>query len=393
MVNNTLKLLCVANLGSTSFKCKLYRWEEKLTVIATAHIENIGKANSLGEVMIGQNKNSSEIKCNTHLEGFNYLINYLISHDVFKSLKDLTCIAYKAVHGGPLKGAMIINDSVINTMKQFLPFAPVHNSIYITLIEDIRDVYPNLLQAAYFETSFHTDIPEYRSIYGIPYEWKDQFGIKKYGFHGSSHGFIAHTLAERFSEREKIISLHLGGSSSICAIYGGKSIATSFGATPQSGLFQNNRVGDFDVFCIPALIDYYKDLKEILQILSSQSGFLGISGESNDFRDIQIQAEKGNKRAQLAMDAFIDNCIGFIGMYWAYLEGIDALVFTGGIGNGSIYLRKQIAEKLSFYGVRIDDYANENGLEIISDKKSSVRLYNIKTDEEFIVATKCIAVM
>jgi acetate kinase len=281
-----------------------------------------------------------------------------------------------------------VDDALIAEMERVTPFAPAHNPIYLNAMKTIRKNFPDLTQVARFETSFHGTIPEKRVTYGVPYAWKQEVGIRRYGFHGSSHQYITQTLAKLQPDARKIVNCHLGGSSSICGILDGKSIATSMGATLQSGLFNNNRVGDFEAFCIKPVMDHYGyTLDETLEILSKRSGLLGISGVSNDLRLVLEAAGQGNQQAQLAFDTLCDNILGYVGMYAAYLNGLDALVFTGGIGCGSHALRKQVCENLGYLGLELDEEKNiGRGDGIISTPGSKVTVWRLKTDEESVVA-------
>ena len=255
-------------------------------------------------------------------------------------------------------------------------------------MKDIRQRYPNLKQIARFETSFHGTIPDCRTTYGVPYQWRQELGIRKYGFHGSSHEYIAGKVQQLNPEAKKVISCHLGGSSSICAIEAGKSIATTMGATVQSGLFNNNRVGDFEAFCLPMLMEHYDgSLDKVLKVLASQSGLLGLSGVSNDLRLVLQAMDEGNAQARLAVETLVDNIVGYIGMYTAYLGGLDALVFTGGIGLHSDRIRQMVCSRLGYLGLYLDEEKNTAAnTELISSARSSVEVYRLKTDEEIVVA-------
>ena len=254
-------------------------------------------------------------------------------------------------------------------------------------MKTLREHYPELVLIARFETAFHQSVPEYRRVYGIPYEWAQTYGVKRYGFHGSSHEYIAWHMAQMLPQARRVISMHLGGSSSVCAILDGRSVAVSMGATPQSGLFHNNRVGDFDPFCLPYLMEQTGlSLEGILQVLGSESGFLGLSGLSGDLREVEEAYETGDSRARLTIQAFADNLAGYVGQYAVYLEGIDALVFTGGIGYNSRLIRRLVCQKLAYMGVTIKEAAEEEGDRVISRSDSRIQVWVVKTDEERIIA-------
>lgn len=385
------KRIIVLNIGSTSFKFKYYHNGIKDGVKAYGNLENIGFDTGKYKIILGEKCVEGQCEISNHQQAFELCVKMLCKEKVLLSMDDLDAVGYKAVHAGALSGARIVDDKLLQQMAKYLSFAPVHNKSYMTMMEQILKEYPNLLQIAYFETSFHSSIPEKRALYGVPYEWNEKYGIRRYGFHGSSHSYIAKKTKELEPKANRIISIHLGGSSSICAIKNGVSIANSMGATPQSGLFQNNRVGDFDVFCIPVLYEQMNgDLDKVMDMLSTQSGFLGLTGCSNDFREVLEMVENNNQRAQLALAAFIDNIVGYIGMYIAYLKGVDAIVFTGGIGQNSNKLRNLVCGELGYMGILLDQDKNSlNDGGKISSIDSSISIYALETNEELMVAMQC----
>ena len=385
-----MEKIFVMNLGTTSFKFKLYAFEgEKASVLATGELESVGAAESYYELTYADGrcrKESTPIP--DHGAAFSHCFGILQQDGILRDLDDLSAVGYKAVHGGELSGTCLVDDALIAEMERVTPLAPAHNPIYLNAMKTIRSRFPGLTQVARFETSFHGTIPEKRVTYGVPYQWKEELGIRRYGFHGSSHQYIAQTVARLQPGARRIINCHLGGSSSICAILDGKSVATSMGATLQSGLFNNNRVGDFEPFCLKPLMDHYGyTLEEVLGILSKKSGLLGLSGVSNDLRLVLEAAEGGNRQAKLAVEVLADNILGYIGMYAAYLNGLDALVFTGGIGTNSAVLRKMVCDGLGYLGLSLDGEKNEGrGDGTISTEDSRVTVWRLKTDEESVVA-------
>ena len=383
--------IMVLNLGSTSFKFKYYPNGAQESEAASGYYESIGSQNGEYRIKAGDKIIQGDIVCNNHREAIEDAVSWLAQENILSGVEDLDAIGYKAVHAGALKGARKVDESLLSVMERYLSFAPAHNACYMSMMKQMIQAYPEVLQIAYFETSFHASIPEKRAVYGVPYEWKGKYGVRRYGFHGSSHSYIAAKVKELNPLAEKIISLHLGGSSSICAIKNGESIACSMGATPQSGLFQNNRVGDFDVFCLPELVKQMDGgLDEVMEILATKSGFLGVSGVSNDLREILQAKGNGNKRAILAVDAFVDNIVGYIGMFSAYLKGVDALAFTGGIGLRSSELRALVCKELEYMGICLDSDANLSGEECkISTDESEISVYTLNTNEELMVAQKC----
>ena len=392
-----MKKIFIMNLGTTSFKFKLYHFSaQQQLVLASGEIESVGAAQSAYELQLGESKKEKGVTpIPDHGAGFAFCVDMLQQGGILSGLEDLDAVGYKAVHGGSLSGTQPVDDALLAEMERVTPLAPAHNPIYLRAMKDIRARYPQLKQVARFETSFHGTIPDCRTTYGVPYQWRQELGIRKYGFHGSSHEYIAGKVQQLNPKAKKVISCHLGGSSSICAICDGKSIATTMGATPQSGLFNNNRVGDFEVFCLPMLMEHYDgSLEKVLKVLSKESGLLGLSGVNNDLRLVLQAMDEGNQQARLAADTLVDNIVGYIGMYAAYLNGLDALVFTGGIGLHSDRIRQMVCSRLGYLGLDLDEEKNTAAnTELISSARSSVEVYRLKTDEEIVVARNVYALL
>lgn len=386
-----MQRIFIMNLGTTSFKFKLFDMDENEAVLAQGELECVGSERSHYEIRLADGREVvGDEEVTDHGRAFTLCFEKLKELGALQTLEDLSAVGYKAVHGGNLSGTCLVDEALMEEMERVTPLAPAHNPIYLNAMRSIAEQYPDLTQVARFETSFHQSIPEKRVVYGVPYEWKENFGIRRYGFHGSSHQYISQKMAQLEPGAKKIVSCHLGGSSSICAIENGKSVATSMGATLQSGLFNNNRVGDFEVFCLPMLLPHYEnDLDKVLGVLSKESGLLGLSGISNDLRPV-TEAMEANPRAKLAVETLADNILGFVGMYAAYMNGLDGLVFTGGIGLGSSLVRKLVCENLGYLGLKLDEQANEeSGDGCISTKDSRVKVWRIKTNEELVVA-RCV---
>ena len=236
--------IIVLNLGSTSYKFKLFTRE--LDLLASGGVENIGAPESAYRLAAGEARREGVWKCATHEDAFAQCLDALVEMGALSSLGDLDAVGYKAVHGGRISGARLVDEEVLSEMERMCVYAPAHNPIYLRSMRGLRERYPGLAQVASFETTFHQTIPEYRAVYGLPYEWVEKYGVRRYGFHGASHSYIAWKMGELQPRARRVVSCHLGGSSSVCAILDGRSVATSFGATLQSGLFHNNRVGDMD---------------------------------------------------------------------------------------------------------------------------------------------------
>lgn len=365
-------LVLVANLGSTSFKYKLLDMSRGGEVLARGGYERIGQAG-------GPYANHGEVI------------------DVI--LKDIPkrpdAIGFKAVHGGPISGAVRVTDEVIATMEQFADVAPAHNPPYIAAMRAFGEKMPGTPQVAAFETAFHQTIPMSRQVYGIPYEWTEKLGVRRYGFHGASHRYIATRVKELVPGGKRVISCHLGGSSSMCAIDSGKSVATSMGLTPQAGLLQNNRVGDFDTFALLKLLPQGLSAEDVLKKLGKEGGLLGVSGVSNDMRDIEKAASEGNERAKLAIDAYVEGIRHYLGAYLVALGGCDVLVFTGGIGENGAGIRESVCRGLGFAGIVLDEGKNRvrGKEEKISAVESGAEIWVVPTNEELIVARQTEAVL
>jgi acetate kinase len=362
----------VANLGSTSFKFKLLDMELNGREVTRGGYERIGQ---------------KDAPYKTHGDVIDVILKGLG--------KKPDAIGFKAVHGGPISGAVRVNDDVIKTMEQFADIAPAHNPPYIAAMKAFASKLPGVPQVAAFETAFHQTIPMSRQTYAIPWEWTDKLQIRRYGFHGASHRYIATRVAELVPGARRVISCHLGGSSSICAIENGKSIATSMGLTPQTGLPQNNRVGDFDTFALQRLLKTGITVDDVLKKLGKEGGLLGISGVSNDMRDIETAAAQGNERAKLALDVYIESVRHYIGAYLVALGGCDVLVFTAGIGENGVALREAVCKNMEFAGIALDHSKNQvRGQETkISKVESNAEIWIVPTNEELIVARQVEAVL
>lgn len=389
----------VANLGSTSFKCKLYSMPDE-AVIAEGAADRIGQGGSNWELTVY--KDGSDVveegkqDLPDHSAAIEMLLAAMIRDGAISGLSDIHAVGFKAVHGGPISGAVRVDEQVLTTMEQFVAFAPAHNPPYIAAMKAFEEKLPGVPQVAAFETAFHQTIPAYRQLYAVPYEWTQDFGVRKYGFHGASHRYISERMRQIAPGVERIINLHLGGSCSACAIDAGDSVATTMGATPQTGIFHNNRVGEFDAFAFHRLHEVGLDNDAIFKKLSKESGLLGISGVSADMREVEAAAAEGNERAKLALDAFVDVCRQTIGAYLTVLQGLDALVFTAGIGQHGSEVREAVCANLDFMGIEIDRDKNReaNGkVETRLDKGGKVQIWVLPTNEELVVARQVVDVI
>ncbi|MEX0654192.1 MAG: acetate/propionate family kinase [Phycisphaeraceae bacterium] len=394
-------LILVANLGSTSFKYKLFDLAPDSAtpprVLGSGSADRIGDAESAWQATVGEHADEGAAHLPDHAAAVQLHLDALQRFEAIRSISDIDAIGFKAVHGGPISGAVVVDDDVLATMQRFADVAPAHNPPYIAAMRAFRDMLPGVTQVAAFETGFHQSIPLARQVYGIPHEWTEQLGIRRYGFHGASHRYIATRLGELDPSATRIINFHLGGSSSVCAIRDGRSVANSFGMSAQSGLFHNNRVGDFDVFALRKLMAAGHELPDILTRLSKEGGWLGVSGVSADVRDVQAAAAQGNERAQLAVDAFTEGCRHYLGAYLVALGGADAISFTGGIGQHDATLRAAVCDGLGFAGVRLDAAKNKKVTgkdeQRIDAAEGDVAVWVLPTNEELIVARQTAEVL
>ncbi len=388
-------IVLVANLGSTSFKYKLFDMSAGEAVIAQGAADRIGRTAS-DWTFTAANKaplaGSSALA--NHEAAIDLHLKLLFDNAVIRNLQDVEAIGFKAVHGGPLD-VVRVDGHVLSVMEQFSDVAPAHNPPYIAAMRAFGRRMPQVPQVAAFETAFHRTVPLRRQAYAIPHEWTEKLEIRRYGFHGASHRYIATRMAEINPAARKIISCHLGGSCSVCAIMDGKSVANSFGMTAQTGIPHATRTGDFDAFAIVKLLQTGLPLETIWKMLGSQSGLLGASGVSSDCREVQQAAAAGNSRARLALDIFVEAVRHYIGAYLAVLNGADAIVLTGGIGQHAASIRKEILSGMEYAGMVLDESGNQNvrGEARIDGAGSRVQLWVLPTNEELIVARQTVSVL
>lgn len=392
-------LVLAANLGSTSFKYKLYDLSDVASPrqLGSGSADRIGQTGGAWTLQHADQTQQGQADFPDHADAASFHMDRLVEYDVIESVEAIEAIGFKAVHGGPIRGAVEVDDPVLETMQKLAPLAPAHNPPYLAAMRAFKQKLPNVRQVAAFETAFHATIPQSRQVYGAPHEWIEQYGVRRYGFHGTSNAYIAQRMTTLAPKCRKIINFHLGGSASVCAIRDGKSAAHSMGATPQTGLFHANRVGDFDAFAVLALIESGMDVKTIYDTLSKKSGWLGLSGVSADLRDVEQAAVRGDERAQLAIDAFVESCRHYLGAYLAVLNGADALVFTAGIGQHSSAIRQAVCADLEFAGVVLNRQrnaeANGQAETRVDESSSSVQIWVVPTDEEWIVARQTATVL
>jgi acetate kinase len=387
-----MKIL-VANLGSTSFKYRLFDMTDE-RVLARGGVERIGSAQSKCFVEVGGVREELTIAAEDHAVAVGLCLKQLTDKKCLASPKELAAIGFKAVHAKGITGVHRVDEAVLAAMEAYNDVVPAHNPPYVTAMRLLAKELPDIPLVAAFETGFHETIPAAEKHYAVPIEWATKHGIKRWGFHGASHRYVAERATALIGKPDaKIISCHLGGSSSLCAIEAGKSKATTMGMTPQSGLPQNNRVGDLDVFALPAIMRATgKTLEQVLNDLANHSGLEGLSGKSNDLRDVESAALAADPNAKLALDVFVGSVRHYLGAYLMLLGGADAIVFTGGIGENSATMREAICRNLDWFGIHLSLKKNEvaKGESRIDAPNSRVQLWIMPTNEELIVARQTV---
>ncbi|MDN5346597.1 MAG: acetate kinase [Clostridia bacterium] len=388
-----MKIL-VLNCGSSSVKYQLFDMEEE-KVLARGLVERIGLARGvLTHRPAGKEKMVQESEIPDHQKAIRLVLDALIHPEfgVLKKFQEIDGIGHRAVHGGTLSSSLLVDEKTKEVIKELEVLAPLHNGPSLRGIEACEKILPGIPQVAVFDTAFHQSMPDYAYTYSLPYEICQKHKIRRYGFHGTSHKYVAQraaALMKRPLEELKIITCHLGNGSSITAVKEGKSIDTSMGFTPLAGLTMGTRCGDIDPAIVTFLMmkeDYSP--AEVDELLNRKSGVLGVSGLSSDFRDLEKAIDEGNDRARLAWDVFVYTVKKFIGAYAAALNGLDALVFTAGLGENSPRVRADICRDMDYLGLRIDPAKNEvHGQEKeISSPDSSVHVFVIPTNEELMIA-------
>ncbi|MBX7073005.1 MAG: acetate/propionate family kinase [Pirellulales bacterium] len=384
-----MKIL-VANLGSTSFKYRLFDMADERQ-LARGGIERVGQGEGRSFVEIGGRAKEEHGKVADHAMAVRRCLEQLTDPEMgcLRDASEVAAIGFKAVHPGSDAAVVRVTSEVLAAMEAMNEAAPAHNPPYVAAMRLLSERLPEIPLVAAFETGFHQTIPDRNRYYGAPLEWSTEHHIRRYGFHGASHRFIATRMAELLGAGRRIISCHLGGSSSLCAIRDGKSMATSLGMSPQSGVLHNNRVGDFDPFALPALMKATgKSLTELLDDLARRGGLLGLSGASGDVRDLEQAADAGDQRARLALAVFVGDVRRYLGAYLVELGGADAIVFTGGIGENGARTRTAVCDGLGELGIELDAERNAaaQGECRVSAAASRIAVWVVPANEELIVA-------
>ncbi len=391
-----MKIL-VLNCGSSSVKYKLFNMTSK-EVLAEGVIEKIGLSDSFLKFTLPDGtKRVIEQEIPEHTVGVELILDTLTNteYGCIQSLNEINAVGHRLVHGGEnFNASVVITPEVIAHVEKCSDLAPLHNPANLKGIAAVTKILPHIPQVGVFDTAFHQTMPDYAYMYALPYEYYKQYGIRRYGFHGTSHRYVSKRACDFLGldvSKEKIITAHLGNGGSITAIEHGKSIDTSMGLTPVEGLIMGTRSGDVDLGAITYLMDKEQLTgADVSELVNKKSGMLGISGVSSDMRDIEKAIEAENPRAKLAMEMYNYRIKKYIGSYAAALNGLDLLVFTGGVGENQSGTRQSVCEGLSYLGVEIDLALNakSRGEEIeLSTKNSKVRVVVIPTDEEFMIAS------
>ena len=387
----------VANLGSTSFKYRLFDMSTEQQ-LARGGIDRIGLEDSNCSVEIGDYSDERVTNIPDHAAAVTLCLEQLSDpeHGCLKDASELKGIGFKAVFAGKLSGVRVVDDALLTRMEELADVAPAHNPPYAKAMRQLRQAFPSIPLVAALETGFHETIPSEIRTYAVPFEWQDKYETKRWGFHGASHRFIGGRIGEILGNDDlKVVSCHLGGSNSLCAQRGNKSQACSLGMSPQTGLLHNNRVGDFDPYALPLLKRLSgKSFEELLDEMSTNGGLLGLSGLSSDVRDLEEAAEQGHERADFALKVFVESIRQYLGSYLVVLGGADAIVFTGGIGENSQRIRREVCAGLDWAGINLDEEKNgavERDAEVcISADDSRTQIWVVPTNEEIVVARQTV---
>ena len=384
-----MKIMSV-NCGSSSLKFSIFEMDTK-ELIASGYFEKVTIPGSFFNIKFNGEKIHEDIDMMNHTEAVEIMLDRIVKLGIVKDLSEIEAVGHRVVHGGDkYNKSVVITDEVIDDIVKFSDLAPLHNPANLLGIKAIKEALPDVVNVAVFDTAFHQTMEAEEYIYPVPYSWYEDLMVRKYGFHGTSHCFVSKQI-ERIqgTKNYKAIICHLGSGGSLSAIKNGESVDTSMGFTPLPGIMMGTRSGDID----PSIIGYVADkesltVDQVVNALNKQSGFLGLSGKSSDFRDVWAGVEEGNERCKLAVDKYVKTVVDYIAMYYVELGGVDVIAFTAGLGENAIPVREKICEKLECLGVKLDKEANNTrGEEIkISTKDSKIDVYVIPTNEELMIA-------
>lgn len=384
----------VVNVGSTSLKFRLLEMDTE-TVIASGGVDRVGSGSSAATYQVGDGpRQQEEITCPDQKGAIDHALRLLTSSErgVLSDLAEVDAVGFKPVHAKDIAASVVVTEDVIRAMEEYIPLAPAHNPPYIEAFRIFQQILPGKPLVGVFEPAFHTTIPDYARTYGIPYEWSEKHSIRRYGFHGASHRYVSQRVPQlvgRPGGGLRIISCHLGGSSSMCAVRDGVSVDVSMGFSPQSGLPNATRNGDLDPFILFYLMEKEGlSIEDLRTRLAKDGGLKGISGLSGDVRDLEEAADAGNPRAALALNVLVHETRKYIGAYTAVLEGLDVLAFTGGIGENGVRVREKVCRGFDYLGIGLDpELNNVRGREgLISRTSSPVKVVVVAANEELVIA-------
>lgn len=387
--------ILVLNCGSSSVKYKLIEIKAN-KVLAEGGIEKIGLPDAFIKFKFGNEKIQQDLDINDHVGAIKSILDNLTSKEYgcIKDFKEIDAVGHRVVHGGEkFNKSVLINDEVIAKIKECYGIAPLHNPVNMAGIDAINEVLPEVPQVGVFDTAFHQTMPAKSYMYALPYKYYAEDGVRRYGFHGTSHRYVSQRVCDFLGlepKGKKIITCHVGNGGSITAVKDGKSIDTSMGLTPTEGLMMGTRCGDVDPGALIFLMDKHNlSSKDMLNMVNKESGLAGVSGVSSDMREITAAAKQGNEKAILSLEMYEQRITKYVGAFAAEMGGVDIIVFTGGVGEHQSSTRANVCNPLRFMGVEIDDAANDanNGDEgIISTPNSAVKVVVIPTDEEYMIA-------
>ena len=390
-----MKIMSV-NAGSSSLKFSLFDMDKTLC-IASGYFERVGLEGSFYTIKYNGEKIKEEVELPNHTVAVEVMLDRLITLGIIKDLEEIDGIGHRIVHGYTYDHSVIITDKVIEDIKSYADFAPLHNPAHILGIEACKKALPNVPMVAVFDTAYHQTMPKENYIYPVPYNWYTDYGVRKYGAHGTSHKYIAGRLSEILNTKNyKAIICHLGSGCSLSAVKDGICVDTSMGFTPLAGVMMGTRSGDIDSSIIPYIMEKEGlNAKEVVDMLNKKSGLLGVSMKYSDYRDIRNAIDEGDEQAILANKIFVNTVVKYIANYYVELEGIDALVFTAGLGENSSPARHDIISKLKVLGISIDEEKNKTtGEEIeLTSKDSKVRVFAIPTNEELMIAKETLSLI
>lgn len=386
------------NAGSSSIKFQLLDMPAE-TVIASGVMERIGLATGIFTLKFDGKKEENNPVLPTHAEGVELLLHTLIEKGILKSLDEITGVGHRVVQGGEyFQDSALIDDEALAKIDKLKDLAPLHNPAHIIGIKAFQKALPNVAQVAVFDTVFHQTMSPECYMYATPYEWYENYGVRKYGAHGTSHQYVSQRTAEllgKDAKDTKIIVCHLGNGASICAVKGGKSIDTSMGLTPLEGIPMGTRSGNLD----PTIVSFIAEKEnlsasQVVNILNKKSGYLGMSGRSNDARDVTLGMDEGDYRCKLTFDVQAKRIVDYIASYYVLMGGCDAIAFTAGMGENLIHLRKNILDRLTVLGVKLDEEANNvRAVEReITTKDSAIKAFIVPTNEEVMIARDVIRI-